>query len=175
MKEKLKSIVLNGLPYGLVFFILSFILGCCVAHYSLLQSLQVSLIMGLLALLANGLLHNRFTMPLKIFEKISVEIEANEIVIVESPANHRIGEILIPGKLVLTNTRLVFKAFIDEEFEYQWNIDTVKSSSFYGSFWNRGGQFILKTNHELSLMFEVNNLRNWKDALQHEILNYSYK
>ena len=164
MKHKLKTVISNGLPYGLVLFALSFLTGHYLFKIDRQQSLWIAAFIGISALLANGLLYRRFTKPEKVLEKISFEFGNAELLIVQAPANHLIEENLVPGKLFLTNERLLFKTAENKSREYTWDVTDLKPVDFYKSIWNAGGEFILKTTDEISLMFEVDKLKPWKEA-----------
>lgn len=161
--NKLKSIVFNGLPWGLAFFGLSFIWAYFLIHTGLQLSVRVSLYIGLAALLANGALYNRFAKPLKMLDSLSVHLQGSETLLISSPANHLVDESLVPGKLFLTNERLIFRSIKSEE--YSWALRNLEPINFYRSIWNSGGEIILSTVNEISLMFEVDKLKPWKDTL----------
>ena len=168
MKDKLKSIIGNGLPYGLVFFALSFILGN-LFRVGTRGTLWMSSFIGISALLANGFMYNRFSKPLKELEDISIKIENPELILIQAPANHLIEESLVPGKLFLTNKRIIFKAHGTGDNitkEYSWDRTHLMPISFHGSMFNARGEFLVKASDDILLMFEVNKLKQWKDALR---------
>lgn len=110
MKDKIKSIVGNGLPYGILFFGLSFLLGYLI-HLGFQKSLLMSASIGIFTLLGIGLVHSRFAKPLKVLEDISIQLDASETILLQAPANHLIEDSLVPGKLFLTDQRLIFKVY----------------------------------------------------------------
>ncbi|MES1182022.1 MAG: hypothetical protein ABUL44_04420 [Flavobacterium sp.] len=162
----MKSVLGNGLPYGILFFGLSFFLGQYLFHVALQKTLLMSSILGLSALLLNGFIYNRFSKPLKKLEEISTKVDKHELLLLEAPANHLIDDSLVPGKLFLTDRRLIFKAYeADENVPplFLWDLVHLTPVDFSGSIWNAGGEFLFKTKEGFSLMFEVNKLKPWKD------------
>ncbi len=164
----LKHILGNGFPYGLLFFGLSFLLSYYSFHLSLQSSLLLSAGIGVAALFANGLTYRRFARPLKDLENIQPPLNGEEVVTLQTPANHLLDERLVPGKLVLTRERLLFQpAAIAEGVlqSYSWQLSQLQPIGFYGSVWNAGGEFLFETEEKASIMFEVNELKRWKMAL----------
>jgi hypothetical protein len=171
MKNKLLSILGNGLPWGLAFFALAFIIG-----YRFNIGLSNTLITGgfvaVPAVLANGLIYNRFSKRLKDLENIYIPLDVSEFVVLQSAANHLIDGNLVPGKLLLTDKRLVFKPFKpreNEPQEYMWAVILLKPAAFYKSLWNAGGEFLLDTGEEVPVMFEVNKLKPWKEIFRDRV------
>jgi hypothetical protein len=70
---------------------------------------------------------------------------------------------LIPGKLFLTDKRLIFKSY--KQDEYSWFLNLIHPMKFYPSIFNTGGEFILKDDKENQLVFEVDEIKIWKKAL----------
>jgi hypothetical protein len=166
MKNKLKNILGNGLPFGLVFAGLSFLLGYYIFNVSLKNSLWLSSLFGVSALLVNGYMYNRFSKPLKLLENITTQFYDSESLVIQAPCNHLIEESLVPGKLFLTTQRIIFKPYkptVTIIKEYSWKLNDLEPIGFYGSIWNSGGEFLLQTKNDISLMFEVNKLKTWKD------------
>jgi hypothetical protein len=171
MKEKFQRIAGIGLPYGIVFFGLSFLLGY-LFHVDTKNTFFMAAAIGTAAFLLNGMIYSRFSKPTKLLEQISVTLADSETLLLQAAANHRIEETLVPGKLFLTNNRLVFKPFATQEnrhSEYSWPLFELRPINFYGTIWNAGGEFLMKTENECRLMFEVDKLRVWKEALKGEI------
>jgi len=168
MKEKLKSIIGNGLPYGFVFFGLSFLIGY-LFHVDLKSTLWMSAFLAISALLINGFIYNRFAKPAKDLEDILINLYDQEFLLIQSPANHLIEDSLVPGKLFMTDRRIIFKAYGTDEKklrEFSWDLTLIKPLKFYSSMWNSGGEFLIETENRVSLMFEVNKLKLWKDGLR---------
>jgi hypothetical protein len=168
MKEKLQRIAGIGLPYGIVFFGLSFLLGY-LFHVDTKNTLFMAAVIGSAAFLLNGIIYSRFSKPVKLLEQISISLADSETLLLQAAANHRIEERLVPGKLYLTNKRLAFKPFPTQgnrQSEYSWPLFELTPINFYGTLWNAGGEFLMKTEKEYRLMFEVDKLRVWKEALK---------
>lgn len=157
------AIFRNGLYWGIAFFAVSFCIGWFNSSIPLQTILVISIPIGLLALVINGAMYSRFAKPLKFLEQIEIKTDCRETVIIEAPANHLIGDDLISGKLCLTDKRLVFKSHFQEEFI--WPQSELHEMDFYRSFKNNDGEFIVKDGNNRKLMFEVEHLKLWKDAL----------
>ena len=102
-------------------------------------------------------------------ESLSIILNDTESLLLQAPANHLIDGNLVPGKLSLTDKRLVFTAFKAAENGqrvYQWDSTTLTPHGFYKSIWNAGGEFLLKPEGDIAIMFEVNRLKPWKEALK---------
>jgi len=168
MKNKLISIVGNGLPWGLAFFAL----GCVIGFGGNLGqniTVKIATLVAVAALLANGLLYGRFAKSLKKLEALSVTLSGSESLLLQAPANHLVDGNLVPGKLFLTDKRLIFKPFKiieNEPQEYTWHLANLTPHRFYKSIWNAGGEFLLNTGEEIAIMFEVNTLKPWKLAFK---------
>jgi len=168
MKKKLVSIFTNGLPWGMAFFALAFLIGYT-GNIGLHATLKISALVAIAALLANGLLHGRFSKSLKKLEAISLILDDAELLLAQAPANHLIDGNLVPGKLFLTDKKLVFKPFkVVENGQpvYEWDSTTLAPHRFYKSIWNTGGEFLLHTGEEIPLMFEVTSIKIWKEAFK---------
>lgn len=166
-KEEVKRIGGNGLPWGVGFFILSFLIGRYLFELTTENDIVISFIMGIGALLANGVVYTRFCKPLRDLKEIWLEIDKAETLLLSCPANHMIDENLVSGKLFLTNKKLLFKAHNDYEIFPEIlivDLADIKPGNFYGSPWNAGGEFLLNTTDDNSLMFEVDELKLWKQA-----------
>ena len=168
MKNKLISILGNGLPWGLAFFALASLIGH-VGNLGLHNTLKISAFVAVAALLVNGLIYTRFSKPLKKLEALSVTLTDSELLLLQAPANHLVEGSLVPGKLFLTDKRLVFKPFSvaeNEPEEYTWYTANLRPDRFYKSLWNTGGEFLLSTGDDVPVMFEVDKLKPWKEALR---------
>jgi hypothetical protein len=155
----------NGLIYGIGLFILSYIFYGNV--YPLKQALLISGSIGFAALVINGLLFRRYTKPTKKLDAINITLQDSEILKAQAPANHTIDEHQIPGKLFLTDKRLVFVSCQQEDQEQQehsWSLTNQQSFKFYPTIFNAGGEFIIICNDQ-QLVFEVDELKLWKKAL----------
>ena len=168
MKVKIKSVLGNGLPWGMAFFALSFVFGYAF-KLGVNNNIKISASAAIIGLLLNGLVYSRFSKSPKQLEGISIKLEELELLILQAPANHLIDGSLVPGKLFLTDKRIIFKPFKPKEGikqEYTWSLTQLEPVAFYKSIWNAGGEFLLKTNNETSEMFEVDKLKPWKEAFR---------
>jgi hypothetical protein len=168
MKNKIKSIVGNGLPWGITFFGLSFLLSQFLINIPVQQHIPIDILVGFASMLINGAMYSRFSKSLKNLQRISIDISEPELLLLEEPANHLIDERLIPGKLFLTDQRIIFKPLQEDNnaLLYAWQLADLTPVHFYGSLRNEGGEFILHTMDDIPLMFEVDNLKSWKDSFR---------
>ena len=168
MKNKLKSVAGNGLPWGLAFFCVAFLSGYYVFHMPAQKIVWLSAVIGFCALVANGIIYTRFTRPVKQLKTISIEIPNTEILLLEAPANHLTENSLVAGKLFLTTQRIIFKPHKSYKLAqslFWWDLTDIEPAEFHGSIWNGGGEFLLNAKEQSSLMFEVDSLKQWKVAL----------
>ena len=170
-----RSILGNGLPYGIGFFALSFLIG----HYSfglpLPRSVPVSALIGAAAWLANGLLYKRINAPRRQLDSLTIQLQGAEQLLRQAPANHTIEDNLMPGKLFLTDRRLIFRPiktggagppkYSWDLDEHAWALDSLEPLAFSKSLWNTGGGFTLMAEGDVVLRFEVEDLRGWKRGL----------
>lgn len=164
--NQIMKVFRNGLIYGIIFFTFSYIL-CNLINLPLRETLIMSGSIGFAALAINGLIHRKFTKPLKILQAINTTLQDSEIVKIQTPANHTIDEHLVPGKLFITDKRLVFISCEQEERareEFSWSLAGLQSFKFYPTIFNAGGEFIVYCNGQ-QLVFEVDELSMWKKAL----------
>jgi hypothetical protein len=159
----MKRILRNGWAYGVVFFVLSFLLGYYSFGLPLNKSLLVSTPIGIGALLLNGLFYSRFAKSSKKLNSISIQLHHAETLKLGSPANHTINEYAVAGKLFLTDKRLIFKSY--KQDEYAWVLRTLHSMEFYPSIFIAGGDFIIRDEMGNRLVFEVDDFKIWKKAL----------
>jgi len=155
----------NGLIYGIGLFILSYVFYSNV--YPLKQALLISGSIGFAALVINGLLFRRYTKPTRKLDAINITLQNAETLELHAPANFTIDENQVPGKLFLTNKRLVFIPYKQEEKdqkEYSWQLTKRHSFKFYPTIFNAGGEFIISHDNQ-QLVFEVDELKLWKQSL----------
>lgn len=173
MKKKIISILGNGLPYGVAFFAFCALVGYFF-HFPAKQYLIISGVLAAFVWLMNGYVYNRFSKPIKELEQISIEIGESESVLLEAPANHLVEESLQPGKLVLTSQRLIFQSHPKAsagQTEFVWELFTLKPFRFHKSMFNAGGEFLMQKENGDTIMFEVNELVKWKNAITPLIKN----
>lgn len=167
--QKIRDVLGNGFPYALSFFAISFALGYLVPGLSLKMVLAASVVIGVAAWLANGLLFSRFTKPVKKLQSIVLPNAFLHEVVLEAPANHLIDESMVSGKLFLTAESLIFVAHESyregEKPAKYWTLSQLAPERFYPSFLNAGGVFLLTVNDASTLTFEVDKLKPWKQLL----------
>lgn len=163
MMKTVIKIIGNGLFYGIAVYILCFCIGYFISNIPLKTIIVISTPIALFALILNGVIYTRFTKPVKVLESITIKIQDSESFIVEAPANHLIEGDIVSGKLCLTDNRLIFKSHEQEEFS--WTKSELHTMVFYPSLKNKGGEFTVKNESGRKLMFEVDQLKSWKNVL----------
>ncbi|MDI3321199.1 hypothetical protein [Pinibacter soli] len=165
MNQTIK-ILRNGISYGVAMFVLAYIFGTYY-HFSSQDTLLASSFMSIAALLANGLIHRKYTKPVKVLQAINITLQDSETVKLQTPANHTMDENAVPGKLFLTDKRLAFVPCQQDEQTQQvhsWSLTDQHSFKFYPTIFNAGGEFIINcSDHQL--VFEVDELKAWKRSL----------
>ena len=161
MRKTIVKIISNGFLYGVYTVLLCFCIGYFIMPLKTL--LMFSIPIALCSMILNGAIYTRFTKPVKVLEKIKINKEDFENVMIEAPANHLIDGDIVSGKLCLTDKRLLFKSHEQEEFT--WDKSELHTMVFYRSFKNKGGEFTLKNKADRRLMFEVDQLKSWKTVL----------
>lgn len=163
MMKTVIKIIGNGLFYGITVYVLCFCIGYFISNMPLKTIIVISTPIALFALILNGAIYTRFTKSVKVLESITIKTEDSESFITEAPANHLIDGDIVSGKLCLTNKRLIFKTHQQEEFI--WLKSELHAMIFYPSFKNKGGEFTVKNESDRKLMFEVDELKYWKNVL----------
>lgn len=163
MKTEFKNFIFNGLTYGIIFFVLSFIVGYVSFHLSIKDALLISTLMGVITLVLNGFVQGRFTRSSKTLNAITCLLNDDEDLVMAAPANHIVDDHLISGKLFLTEKRLLFKSVQDKDLS--WLLSEFSGIKFYPSIFNTGGEFIIEHIQEQKLVFEVDEIRKWKKVL----------
>jgi hypothetical protein len=131
------------------------------------QTLLMAGSIGFAALMINGLLFRRYIKPTKDLDAINITLKSSELLKLQAAANFTIGENQVPGKLFLTQHRLIFISFEQKDSilgEYSWPLTDQQSSKFYPTIFNAGGEFIIHYKNE-KLVFEVDELKMWQKAL----------
>lgn len=166
MIDMLKKIGGNGIAYGIYYFLICHLIGFA-GGMEAKSVLKVSVPISLFGMIANGLMYSRFTKRNKILEQINFDTEDTANTKLEAIANHLIDDDLVSGKLCLTENELIFRSHKQEE--YRWNLSSFDSFNFYPAFFNKGGEFVIKTKEGRKLMFEVDLIKSWKKALYNEV------
>jgi hypothetical protein len=163
MTDRQKNFLLDSLVWFVVFFIITFLISYVSCHLPLKQTLFISVAAGLVAGIIVGSIQSRFTKSYKTLRAINIKFEDVEYLKLDTPANYIKDEHLVSGKLFLTQKRLLFKSFKAEE--YHWLLSNLQDFKFYPSLFNIGGEFIIVTNEQAKIVFEVDNIKLWKRLL----------
>lgn len=162
MTDRQKNFLLDSLVWFVALFAITLLVG-----YTWLHASSVMLLVGTTGSLAGGLIlgsfQSRFSTSYKILRAIDIELEDAERLLLEGPANYIINDHMLSGKLILTQQRLLFKSYKEEE--YNWQLSTLEHFNFHSSLFNIGGEFVVETDQQAKLAFEVDNLKLWKNSL----------
>lgn len=115
MSKRIISIITNGLPWGIFFFCLSWVVGTVPFRLSNKDALNVASVTGLLAILFNGLLYRRFRISEEAIAKNTTDLAEAKPFLFACPAGFRVDNELILGKLSFTKEELVFQKMTDGE------------------------------------------------------------
>ena len=163
MTDKQKNFFLDSLQWFVVFFFITLLVSYMPLHASLMLLLLVSVAGGLACGLILGSVQSRFTKSYKTLRAINIELENDEDLKLDRPANYIKDEHLISGKLFLTQKRLLFKSYKAEE--YHWLLSDLQDFKFHPSLFNIGGEFVIDTKQQAKIVFEVDNIKLWKRSL----------
>jgi hypothetical protein len=108
-----KKEIKTGLSFGIamaVFFILQDLLTHPLTTKNILTAIIVGLFAGALSGLLFGWLIGLFANSKLVKKAIKIDIDEDENILFETPANHFKGIEAVGGKLYLTNNRLVFQS-----------------------------------------------------------------
>ena len=122
MNNYMKRIVKYGLFQGLTFIITMTAISYWVSGNNFMTALTVGFIGGTLIGILNSLLFYKYAVPKYILEAVSVDIDADEEITFQTPANFTSGQEPISGKLFLTNKRLIFRNHKQDKNVLQFSI-----------------------------------------------------
>ena len=166
MKEYLKTLLIAGVPFGIIMSL----------FYSIVNGVNAGIIGGISSGLLFGLLVSVFVQSQKRkFKKVSSEITNGKDVIIDGGANHFIGKESVGGWLFLTKDEIIFKS---HGFNFQRHQLTIGLNQISGvnaistlGFVPNGLEIIaLNGNNE---RFVVNNRRVWIKKINEAIAQTS--
>lgn len=125
MNNYMKRIVKYGLFHGVTFVITMTAISYWVSGNNFLTALSVGIISGTIIGILNSLLFYKYAVPKYILEAVSVDIDADEEIKFQTPANFTSGQEPVSGKLFLTNKRLIFRNHKHDKNVLQFSIDLI--------------------------------------------------
>lgn len=123
MNNYMKRIVKYGLFQGVTFIITMTAISYWVSGNNFITALTVGIISGILIGILNSLLFYKYAVPKYILEAVSVDLDADEEMNFQTPANFTSGQEPVSGKLFLTNKRLIFRNHKHDKNVLQFSID----------------------------------------------------
>jgi len=163
MNNYMKRIVRYGLFQGIWFAVFMTAISYWLSGNTLLTAMTVGIVGGLLVGIANSLLNYKYAVPKYVLNAVSVDLDTDEKIEFQTPANFTSGAEPVSGKLFLTNTRFIFKNHKNDKNLQQFSIDleefkkvdTFKTLTFF-----ENGLCIHTTSGE-TYKFIVDRLKQW--------------
>jgi hypothetical protein len=139
MNNYMKRIVRYGLFQGVWFAVTMTAISYWLSENTLITAMTIGLVGGLLVGIANGLLNYKYAVPKYVLDAVSVDLDSDEQIAFQTPANYTNGHEPISGKLFLTNKRFIFKNHKHDkniqQFSIDWDefkkADTFKTLTFF--------------------------------------------
>jgi hypothetical protein len=121
----MKRIVRYGILQGATFIITLTAISYWISGNDFFTSLTFGIIGGLIVGILNSLLFYKYAVPKYILDAVSVDLDADETIMFQTPANFTSGQEPISGKLFLTNKRLIFKNHKHDKNIHEFSIDLI--------------------------------------------------
>ena len=118
----MKRIVRHGLFHVVWFAIFMTAISYWLSGNTLGTALTIGVIGGLFVGIANGFLNYKYAVPKYVLDAVSVDLDNDEQIEFQTPANYTSGQEPTSGKLFLTNKRFIFKNHKHENIQ-QFSID----------------------------------------------------
>jgi hypothetical protein len=123
MNNYMNRIVKYGLLQGVTFTITLTAVSYWVNGHHFWTSLLAGAFGGLIVGVLNSLLFYRYAVPKYILDTLSIDIDPDEEIKFQTPAQYTGAKVPVSGKLFLTNKRLVFKNHKQDRNILQFSID----------------------------------------------------
>lgn len=122
MNNYMKRIVRYGFAHGVTFVVFMTAISYWISGNSFLTALAVGIAGGFFVGIANSLLIYKFSVPKYVLDSVSVDIDTDETITFQTPANYTSGQEPVSGKLFLTNKRLIFRNHKQDKNLLQFSI-----------------------------------------------------
>ena len=163
MNNYMKRIIRYGLIQGVTFVFTLTAISYWISGNNFLTALAVGVAGGIFVGIANSLMFYKYAVPKYVLEGVSVDIDLDETIIFQTPANYTSGQEPVSGKLFLTNKRLIFKNHKHDKNVLQFsidladidNVDTFKTLKLFEN------GLLIKTVSNVSHRFIVDRLKHW--------------
>ena len=119
----MKRIVRYGLIQGVTFVIGMTAIFYFISGNQFITALAVGATGGLIVGILNSLIFYKYAVPKYVLEAVSIDIDTDEQIKFQTPANYTSGQEPVSGKLFLTNKRLVFRNHKHEKNVLEFSID----------------------------------------------------
>jgi hypothetical protein len=126
-------------------------------------ALAVGLVGGVIVGFLNSLLFYKYAVPKYILEAVSVDLDTDEIIKFQTPANYTSGREPVSGKLLLSNKRLIFKNYKHDKNIQQFSVeltDITKADTFKTLKIFENG-LLIHTSSGATYKFIVDRLKQW--------------
>ena len=122
MNNYTKRLIIYGLIQGGYFAMVMTVMNLVKGH-KFIFSLTFGILSGFVFAIINILLRYKYAVPKYILNAVSVDIDLNEEIKFQTPANYTSGNEPVSGKLFLTNKRIIFRNYKNDKNVLQFSID----------------------------------------------------
>ena len=178
MNNYMKRIVRYGFARGVTFMVFMTAISYWISGNSFVTALVIGIQGGFLVGIANSLLIYKFSVPKYVLDAVSVDIDTDEIITFQTPANYTSGKEPVSGKLFLTTKRLIFVNHKQEKNLLQFSIDLrdIETVATFKTLKVFGNGLSVQTTSKVKHKFIVDRLKEWitrfdktKNGIQHRL------
>lgn len=163
MNNYMKRILKYGLFQGVTFIFVLTAISYWVSGNSFFTALTLGVIGGIIVGVLNGLLFYKYAVPKYVLDAVSVDLDTDETISFQTPANFTSGQEPVSGKLFLTNKRVIFKNHKQDKNVQEFSIDLrdiVKVDKFKTLKLFENG-LTIQTTSTVTHKFVVDRLKQW--------------
>ena len=171
----MKRIITYGFLQAATFTTVFTAIAYWVSENEISTSFVHGLIGGILVGIINSFLFYKYAVPKYVLEAVSVDLDSDEIIDFQTPANYISEKEPISGKLFLTNKRIIFKNHKQEKNLSEFSINNdelIKIESFKSINLFHNGLLINTASGEKH-MFILDRLKDWVTKLENIKLHNS--
>ena len=123
MNNYTKRLITYGLIQGGSFAIVMTGISYWISGRDFIVSSAIAILSGFVVGILNSLLMYKYAVPKYILNEVSVDIDLDEEIKFQTPANYTSGSEPVSGKLFLTNKRIIFRNHKNDKNVLQLSID----------------------------------------------------
>ncbi|MBS1988018.1 hypothetical protein JST56_03420 [Candidatus Dependentiae bacterium] len=159
----MKRIVNYGAVQGVTFFIIMTGISYWVDNISFPEALIIGFVGGVILGILNSILFYKFSVAKYVLDAVSVDLDTDEKIQFQTPANYTSGTEPVSGKLFLTNKRFIFKNHKNDKNVQQFSIDLedLKKADTYKTLGFFENGLNIYTASGVTHKFIVDRLRQW--------------